>query len=95
MAWIKYISLFPLLYALVKGAVELVEATRDGIPGADKKAAVLAALQDGWVSAQAAFGFATPIAPLLPILSFLIDLVVSIYNAIGYFKKDKPVVTPA
>lgn len=92
MAWIKYISLFPVLYALVKGAVELVEAVSTGVGGAEKKAAIMAALEEGWAAAQAAFGLTVPFEPLKPIISFLIDLTVAIYNAIGFFKRSEPVV---
>jgi hypothetical protein len=88
MTWLKYLSMMPLLYALVKGAVELVEATMAGLPGAEKKKAVLDALASAWPAAQETFKFAAPYEVILPVLSFLIDLVVAIYNLIGYFKKD-------
>jgi len=87
MSFLKYITLFPLLYALIKGGVELVEVTQAGLPGEEKKAAVLNSIKDGWATAQSVFGFAIPVEPILPVIGFLIDLTVSIYNAIGYFKK--------
>lgn len=93
MGWLKYITLLPFLYELIKGAVALVEATKAGLPGAEKKAAVLGAITSNWDSAQAAFGISVDVTKIIPVLSFLIDLIVAVYNAIGYFaKKDVPVI---
>lgn len=88
MLWLKYIALLPLLYSLVKGAVELAEdVAADGdIDGPEKKAAVLAAVKTGLER----LGYGAIAVVVEPILSALIDVTVAIFNALKW-KKEKPV----
>ncbi len=63
-------------------------AEQSGAAGSDKKAAVLAGIQAG-----AKVGESIP-APIVSGISSLIDLVVSIFNALGLFSHKTSVVAP-
>jgi len=82
MGWIKYVTLLPVLYSLIKGAVELAEdVAADGdIDGPEKKAAVLAALKSGLET----LGYGAIGGILEPILSAMVDITVGIYNALKW-----------
>jgi len=84
MTWIKYIALLPALYKLIQGAVEICEdVAEDGVLGAEKKAAVLEAVRMGCET----LGVGPAWAVLEPVVGVMIDMVVSIYNAVGNWKK--------
>ena len=80
----------PSLVGVVMGAVAMVEAVKEGDPGADKKAAVLASIQGMWTQISAEYGIPGGYDKFIPLLSLLIDLAVAIYNT--FWKKP---VTPA
>jgi hypothetical protein len=84
MAWLKYITLLPLIYTLVKESVALAEdVAADGdIDGPEKKAAVLAAVKSGLTS----LGYGAIAGVLEPILSAVIDITVGIFNALKWKK---------
>lgn len=88
-AFLKYITLIPILIQVVQAAVQFVESVRSDAPGPEKKAAVMDSLTASWGALQSEFKITVPFAVLGPIVSFLIDLAVSVYNAVGYFRKKE------
>jgi len=90
-ALLRYVSYVPALIFMIQAVVSLVESVKTGEPGGDKKNAVLEILSGNWESLSKEFRITVPIDVLKPVISFLIDLTVSVYNMIGYFrKKDQP-----
>jgi hypothetical protein len=88
---IKYVGYIPQLAGVVMATVAFVEGVKAGDAGADKKAAVLSALESSWSSISANFSTPKTFAELAPLIGLLIDLAVAVYNI--FWKKD--VVTPA
>jgi hypothetical protein len=89
------ISAAPLLIELIKLVEELIDTAG---AGATKKETVLAAMEQFWKSALASgIGekvFSIPWESVKGIIGILIDVVVTILNAVGVFKKSQPV-TPS
>ena len=88
-AFLRYVSLIPILIQVVQAAVQFVESVRADSPGPEKKAAVMDSLAASWGGLQNEFKITVPFSVLGPIVSFLIDLAVSVYNAVGYFRKKE------
>jgi hypothetical protein len=86
MNWIEIFTIIPVLYNLIKQAVQDVESD---MPGAQKKEAVMAVIKAA-VDGMAAVGLKVPATVVLTIASALIDGVVTLFNIVGIFKK-KPV----
>jgi len=89
LAMLRYIMLIPILISLVQAAVQFVESVRADSPGPEKKAAVMDSLAASWGGLQKEFQITVPFSALGSIVSVLIDLAVSIYNAVGYFRKKE------
>ena len=88
---LRFAKYVPFLFALIKSTVELVEGTKAGLPGPEKKQAVLDAISVAWPSLALAFGLTAPLSGILAVAGILIDLVVGVYNAVGVFtKKPSP-----
>ncbi len=88
---LKYVSYVPSLIFMIQAVVSLVESIKNGEPGTEKKNAALDILGQNWESLSKEFKIVVPFDVLKPVISFLIDLTVSVYNMIGYFrKKDNP-----
>lgn len=91
LALLKYVTLIPRLVFIVQAVVAFIESVKEHEPGTDKKAAAMESIRDGWGIAQEQFKIKEPFDVLEPVLSYLIDLAVSVYNMVGYFrKKDNP-----
>lgn len=88
-ALLRYVSYVPALIFMIQAVVALVEAVKIGEPGADKKNSVLDILGQNWESLSKEFKIMVPFEVLKPVISFLIDLTVSVYNMIGYFRKGE------
>ena len=86
-ALLKYITLIPALIQLIRQLVEMVEERNTGFGGPAKKEAVLSALTGAWGAVAATFAIKAPIEIVLTLASPLIDVVVGLYNAIGYFTR--------
>ena len=86
------VSAIPVLIALIKMVEEIIQAAGQGEV---KKETVLAAMQTFWTSAQssgiAEKVFTIPYESVKGIISILIDVVVTILNVTGIFKKSTPV----
>jgi hypothetical protein len=87
---LRFAKYVPFLFALIKSTVELVEGTKAGLPGPEKKQAVLDAIAVAWPSLALAFGLTAPVSGILAVAGILIDLVVGVYNAVGVFTKSAP-----
>ncbi len=94
LALLKYITLIPALIQLIRQLVEMVEERHNGFGGPAKKDAVLSALTGAWGAVAATFAIKAPIEIVLTLASPLIDVVVGVYNAIGYFTRGTAGVTP-
>jgi len=90
MVWLKYLALFPAIYAFVRATVELVEDLAGGKTGAEKKAIFMAAMEQGWASFQNTFGFKSAFNDFATLISLMVDVVVAVLNATGVFKKTNP-----
>lgn len=91
---IRYIGFIPQLAGTVMAAVAFVEGVKLGDPGPEKKQAVLDSLRANWTAISAEFTNKTiTFDQLVPLISLLIDLAVTVYNL--FWKKDEPVVPPA
>lgn len=99
MGWFAILTLVvsaaPLLISLIKMVEELIQGAGEG---AVKKDTVLAGMATLWASATTAgIGekvFSIPWDSVKGIIGILIDVVVTILNAIGVFKKGTTPVTP-
>lgn len=86
---LKHVTLIPHLIFIVQAVVGFIESVKAHDPGPEKKAAAMQSIRDGWSIAQEEFKIKEPFDVLEPVLSYLIDLAVSVYNMVGYFtKKD-------
>lgn len=90
---LRFVKYIPVLIGLIKPTIEMVEATKAGLPGPEKKKAVLDAIESAWPALAAFLGLTAPISGVLAVAGILVDLCVGIYNAIGVFAKKPPVVT--
>lgn len=89
-ALLRYVTYVPALVMLISAVVSLVESIKRHDPGADKKNAVMEILAGNWESLSKEFKIVVPYEIIKPVISVLIDLTVSVYNAIGFFtKKDE------
>jgi len=96
MGWFAILSLIisaaPLLIALIKMVEELIAGAGEG---AIKKDTVLAGMEQFWKSAMSAGIaekiFSIPWDSVKGIVGILIDVVVTILNVTGIFKKSTPV----
>lgn len=86
-AWVKYITYIPTLVVLIQAAVAFIEALKKEAPGPEKKQDVMNALEASWDSffPKKVDAFDA----VKPVISYLIDLCVSVYNAVGYFTKKE------
>jgi len=85
---IKYIGYVPQLAGTIMATVAFVEGVKSGDPGAEKKQAVLDSLKANWETISANFSTKIEFDKLIPLISLLIDLAVTVYNL--FWKKDPP-----
>ena len=78
----KVITNLPVIIGTVKALILAVEET--GVAGADKKKAVIDSLVKTMKEA-----FEIDLAPYTAWISWLIDGIVNVFNATGYFKHEK------
>jgi len=88
-ALLKYVTYVPALVFMIQAVVSLIESVKAGEPGADKKNAALEILQGNWANLATEFKITIPFEVLKPVISFLIDFTISVYNMVGYFTKKK------
>lgn len=86
MGFFGYLSILPVLVGMVMAVVNAVEALKSGTLGADKKKAVLDSFGSTWEAIQKEFKVKEPFSVFAPILGVLIDLVVAVFNTVGYFQ---------
>jgi len=90
---IKYIGYIPQLAGSVLATVAFVEGIKTGDVGPDKKQAVLDSLKLNWDAISSNFANKSiTFEQLVPLISLLIDLAVTVYNM--FWKKLEPPVPP-
>lgn len=88
---IKYIGYVPQLAGTIMATVAFVEGVKSGDAGPAKKQAVIDSLKANWESISSNFtNKSVTFEQLVPLISLLIDLAVTVYNM--FWKKS---VTPA
>jgi hypothetical protein len=86
---IKYLGYIPQLAGTIMATVAFVEGIKVGDPGPEKKLAVLDALKLNWNTISVNFtSKVITFEQLVPLISLLIDLAVTIYNM--FWKKLEP-----
>jgi len=85
---VKYVTYVPNLITVVMASVAMVEAVKTGATGPEKKAAVLESIKLMWDKMAVDFKITASYESLVPLISLLIDLAVTIYNI---FWKQTPV----
>lgn len=89
---IKYIGYVPQLAGTIMATVAFVEGIKAGDAGPEKKQAVLDSLKANWETISANFSSKVEFDKLVPLISLLIDLAVTVYNL--FWKKDAPTPPP-
>jgi hypothetical protein len=92
---IQFSSLIPKLIGLLSALVILWEGIRSGITGPEKKAGVMKALKENWDVWAKKWEIEAAWTVVEPLCDNLIDVIVTVFNLIGWFKKvAPPVATP-
>jgi len=89
---IKYIGYVPQLAGTVMATVAFVEGVKAGDAGPEKKQAVLDSLKANWETISQNFTTKVDFNALIPLISLLIDLAVTVYNL--FWKKPVPPPVP-